>query len=564
MKKIVSLLLCLVLVAMALVSCGGDAGMGPKEAERPNLTLKVGIIVDDRTTAEGIAAMQKNFNNLSSVALSTKVEFVCMTADEYKTKMDAEMTRLQNGGALADINKENAKAESTGTDTTTVDLNAYPEATDTQFDILLITGEDMYREYVQNGWIISLNDAFDGTYKVLKTKVIDEAMAMVQIDGHCYAIPAAEAYGEYTYLKVNKNVLAACNIPEKDITDLASAYQIFRHLDSGDEANGVSYWRTQYESFSPVLNSKDSFDYVGVQYVSPNGTSSLIGATYSVNENHNIWYSNNMTSSFNLLDNQSYRRYVEMAFDFDKKGYFGDDTAKDCIMGIVKGDYGLRNKDADNYMYVTLSNPTVGREEVFDSMLAVSSFTVNKNRSIELLQELMTNATGAGLLNVMLYGEETENYSLSDDGVVELRVSYSYAMHPDYFVGNLAENAYTCSNYGHDADTFSNIHLQNHDLKVPMFDSDFDSYFDSFDRTEEGDWAKVDAYCNALYEGLYEAETLEEFRANIDAVCALLADVESEDPNVQLYQQIKGSAPDEFGTLMEAIFKYVTFRISNQ
>ena len=46
MKKILSLILCLVLVASALVSCGGGEVTQP-EADRPNRTLRMAIVVAD-------------------------------------------------------------------------------------------------------------------------------------------------------------------------------------------------------------------------------------------------------------------------------------------------------------------------------------------------------------------------------------------------------------------------------------------------------------------------------------------------------------------------------------
>ena len=103
MKKILSLILCLVLVASALVSCGGGEVTTP-EADRPNRTLRMAIIVADdyvdengdlkQTTQEGVAAMQKAFNEYTEVLLATHVEFECIKASEYKTRMTAIMNEV--------------------------------------------------------------------------------------------------------------------------------------------------------------------------------------------------------------------------------------------------------------------------------------------------------------------------------------------------------------------------------------------------------------------------------------------------------------------------------------
>ena len=124
MKKIISLLLCLVMLALTLASCGDNAGTTTTDVDRPNLTLKIAVVVSDKTTDEGIAAMQKEFNRISSLALTTKAEFVCFRAEEYADAIEVEMTRLESSGELADIETENDKANGTG-DKVTVELSPY-------------------------------------------------------------------------------------------------------------------------------------------------------------------------------------------------------------------------------------------------------------------------------------------------------------------------------------------------------------------------------------------------------------------------------------------------------
>ena len=151
MKKVLSMLLCLMLLALALVSCGDDPGT-KVQADRPNLTLRMAIVVDDKTTDEGVAAMQKAFNDQCEVLLSTHIEFECIKASEYKARMTEIMNEVVDEKGKQNAGKEDAMANA-GSDTGTEledDENKYPAASKAQFDILLIADEEMYEEFVAN------------------------------------------------------------------------------------------------------------------------------------------------------------------------------------------------------------------------------------------------------------------------------------------------------------------------------------------------------------------------------------------------------------------------------
>ena len=595
MKKIISLLLCLVMVAMTLASCSGDAGTTTGEVDRPNRTLKIAVVVSDKTTDEGIASMEKAFNALSSVALTTKADFVCFKASEYEDKIEAEMERLEAGGELADIEEENDKANGTASGAQ-VDAEGDPIPASKQFDIVLVTSEEMYVKFVEKGWIVSLQTHLDGIYQKLKTKVVDKAMEYTLIDGKCYAIPAATAYGSYTYLSVNKKVADFYNMNKSDFVDVNSAYQLFKMMENAPAGEGLDKWQNEYTSFSPVLNKADDFVYSNVKYFSDDGGFSLIGATHKPNANLGSWY--NADCTLNLLEDAAYRTYLTMKFDFDKKGYFGNGDAEDYIVGLVEGDYSLRNSDPENYYYIPVTKPQVEREEVFSAMLAVSSFSVDTKRSVEIIQELMTNDTKNGLLNIILYGEENANYYL-DNGVVKLRESHSYAAHPDYLFGNLNETAHPCSNYGQKADTYSDGLLQNLDLpdsQIPVLFAreDVVKSFYAFERPagwEEwkiGDeipagakevpaavlrainWAATSEYSESVLDALMDSTDLDSFIAAYDAQLEAMNDpvndptVKKEpgdpegDANIINFNAVKGKniSSKEMDTITYAIADY--------
>ncbi len=570
MKKLFSLLLCLAMLATMLVSCAKDEGIITK-ADRPNLTLKIAIVVDDNTTEEGIAAMQSAFNAKASVDLATKLEFVCFKASEYETKMREEMQRLSGAGALG------GSADASGA---AVDEDGYPVASDTQFDLVLITGEDMYKEYASNGWIINLDSHLSGTYKKLNTMVIDRAMAYVRAAdpnpaensaGACYAIPAATTYGDYTYLAINEAALTKYNIPVKANADFAFAYEVFGRILSEPAPNNMQFWYNKYDSegktFAPVYNTPESFKLPGTIYLSHNGGFSLLGTHITAGMIANDYSDKKLSSasltSMNLLDEVQYKSYLALNFEATKNHYFGTEQEEEFIVGIVKGDYSLRENEG--YHYIVLENPVMQKSEVFDTMLAVSTFSVDKNRSVEILQELMTDDTGNGLLNIAFYGLETENYYL-EDGVVRLRNSYSYAAHPDYLFGNVAGISYPCVNYGQTANAYSGYANQHKDLSNAFIIEDLynESYY-AFDVPAEwkdwkvGDpypegytdipesvilnlkWAKADAYSLAVYNDLLASSDIDAFMEKLNDYCAKMNDASSTDDEVKNFLEIRGS-----------------------
>lgn len=553
MKKIVSVLLCLVFLTTALVSCGGSSGAKP-EAERPNLTLRMAIVVDDKTTEEGIAAMQKAFNAECEVNLATRIEFVCLKASEYRAKMDEILTGVSTAGKNQSASVEDAMANADGGTVVADDEYSFPAASAGQFDIVLIADADMYNDYIEKGWIIGLKSYLNGNFKVLNTKILstvkDAAYNAARED--YFGIPANKAYGEYTYLVLNKAATDFYNIDPATVTSLADANALIAAMEAaGTSANGIAKWQSAYgESFSVIRESEADYVLPNVQYLSTDLSSfSLIGTTYGYADTIE-----RVTEAENLLKNDEYTRYLATKFTANKNGYFGDGTAEDFLVGIEKGDYALRYED-ENYYYCPIMYPIMQEKEIFGGMLAVSSFTVDAKRSLEIIQELMTDATGTDLLNIALYGERQNNYlleTIDEVNCVSFRNMSNYAVHRDYLFGGLRELAYPCLDYGQNAKTYTYAAQQIVDFgkRTPLFDVDFPAYFTKVDTTE---WAAVDAISAAAYDELMASGDLDEFLANIELLIEALS---ADEVFGRLEQAGVNDDNASFETLGGAFYKY--------
>ena len=542
MKRILSLLLCLVLALACLTSCANNTSTDEDDlSKRGYVTLKFAIVTDERTDAVGLKAMQDAFNAVSEQKYETHVEFINYTAAEYESAMASLMEQMAAGKGADDAAREDAKADSSSS-TTAENTSSYPAVKKNQLDLLVISSKTMFDTFVKNGWIVSLNDQLSGTYKDVLRKVTDEVDTQIKVNDTYYAIPARAAVGEYTYLAVNKEATERYNISLQNVTSLSSAYELILNMQS---RNDLSRWQEKYGAdFSPILNTQDTFVYPNVRYLSKNGTDfSMFGILYKAGA-RTFGISDVLTngspteSNGNLLFNKDYTRYLEMVVNGKTNGYFGTGNEKDFLVGIVKGDYALRNSNP-SYAYYPLENPRVCDEDIFNGMLAVSSFTVNEKRAVELIQNLMTENS---LLNILLYGEE-DNYVTSSDGVVSFLQLSNYALDRNHLVGNLEEFASPCADYGQGADYYECVANQNKDLATILFDDVFDKYIKGYEAKNEGEESiqgvKDEFYLDAIsaeyYARLMNASSVAAFRSALADVQADIA-AAAEDPNSLISQ----------------------------
>ncbi|MCQ2385783.1 MAG: hypothetical protein MJ078_03810, partial [Clostridia bacterium] len=364
MKRIIALLLCICMLALCLTSCGDSGKTDLEGHSRDLLTLKMAVLVDEHTTKEGAAAMAKAFNQIYQQTFSTAVEFDFFTPEEYISAMaDFEAADAEYKVALEEYeaaktlyekrkngeNKTDYEAKKTvyeeklaayeaacvltgkyGYTVSALDKDnpasaEYPSVKTNQYDILVMTDKAMYQKSVENGWVASLNTLLSGTYSVLNTKVLNNIAAMMRVNDETYGIPARKVMGEYTYLKVNNEVLDFYNIPASQIKTIADGYSVFATMNTYGEGMGLDKWEAKYEeSFAPILNPEEDFVYGNVKYMSLDGGFSLVGSVYdkdSVKTSGDA--SKQILQIGNLLENTNYARFMQMQFEAKKNGYYG-------------------------------------------------------------------------------------------------------------------------------------------------------------------------------------------------------------------------------------------------
>ena len=203
--------------------------------------------------------------------------------------------------------------------------------------------------------------------------------------------------------------------------------------------------------------------------------------------------------------------------------------------------------------------PSLERENVFSGMLAVSSFTVNPGRSVEMILGLMTDST---MMNLLLFGVDT-NYVEDSDGVISFRVSSNYALDYDYAVGNLIALATPCADYGQTADYYAGARLQNLETNKKLFTDDYSTYTAKFNADK---WALMDA-ASADYvaelAACADTDALVAKIAEINAELTLTDGMSEDDIAYVVDWMISDFGLDINGTMSMHIYEYFVYRLSN-
>ena len=184
MKKLLSLMLCIVFVCLALVSCGEDVIGEYLENYNTDTvtddqieTLNFYIITGDSTTAEASGTVEKNINNYLKEKYAIELNIEYCTEAEYAEKLSAGM------------------AETTEA--------ARP-------DIILINSYDLYN--ANKDELVSLNNYYTSRdYRTLNT-IVDASLLAVSAETDdngepvYYTVPNNHVIGEYKYIVIDKTM----------------------------------------------------------------------------------------------------------------------------------------------------------------------------------------------------------------------------------------------------------------------------------------------------------------------------------------------------------------------
>lgn len=501
-RKLIALLLCLTAVlTLSFTGCGaGEEDISTEEEEasaRAAVTLNMWMISEKEVSAETEALVEEAFNELTQSKYTTKVDFVFLTEDEYFDTLDEKLT-------LAAEHKANdvpaivlpGMAETTEVVETTAEtvvnelgqrLLKYPDVEEHQIDIVFLAGKELMERYASEGKLSALDTNLNATSKVLKDYIYPAFLEQIKYEKSTYAIPNNHLIGEYTYLLVNKELAEKYYIDTTKILSFTDCADLIAEIGAGEP------------DVAPVLSYADP---VNIHYWLGNNDMALV-ASY-VPTQATLGSRTVMRSAF---DTSSFTEHMLLMQRCEDNGWFAADPAntEDFGVAILTGGHELIEQYSDKYDVKVLTYPTLEEETVYESMFAVTAYTANFDRAMEIITLINTDAEAK---NILQYGVADVHYELDDDGNFT-SISDDYVMN-NLYTGN-SFLAYPAADMS--ADVWENAKAANRESRITPYyglSADWGNITEGF---IEGLREKSDAYIERMRACATEEELAEFFIA---------------------------------------------------
>lgn len=302
-----------------------------------------------------------------------------------------------------------------------IDRTQYPEVEDYQVDILYLSGYDKYQSYIKQGWLSSLNEQLAGDSKRISNYVSTSLLKAVQYNGTTYAIPNNNVIGEYTYMLIDKELFDKYYYSGsvKDIHSVVDLSSFLEDVDAyepdvlpidGDVDYCMSLIASYWDIDSKTLKVTGDFSVLGYAYKS----------TDKINRG-------DVAIKFDsLLTDATYQQALKNLMNFKFNGYFGKaEEGQRSAVSFVKGDAMLAKQYENDHYVVVVDYPRATNEDIYGNMFAVSAYTSNLTKSMQVITLLNTDAT---FRNLFQYGVQNEHYTYNSNGTVTVRKNCGYYM----------------------------------------------------------------------------------------------------------------------------------------
>ncbi len=446
-RKLISTALCLLM----LITTFASASCGEEEVD-PNtlqidgntsraMTLTIWGVKGEGTTDEAVAAVEAAMSSVTESQFNTAIKLNLFEEDEYDKALEKRMDEIQaqldkeaeEAAAKKAAEKEAKKKGETTAETTAAEETSdtadetildeyglpatlFPEVEDTQLDIFLMTDYDMLMKYKEKGVLSSLDEQLNSSSKLIKSYVHPTFLSSGKAGGgSTVAILNNHPIGEYTYILLNKELMDKYYYDADDIKTFNDAYNFI--LDVGRE-------EPSYEPFMGDISP------IGINYFTLDGTPTIVGNMLAPTA-----VSGDKGEPKVLFAVRNWSTYIKNMVTLDSLGYIGDETfdADDKFgVGIMKGTAEDIAAFEEDYYINVVQAPQATTENIYSGMFAVSTYTKNLARSMEIVTYLNTNEE---LVNLFTYGIRDVHYTINRDDILTV-ISDEYNMNPAY-TGNM-------------------------------------------------------------------------------------------------------------------------------
>ncbi len=471
-KRILCLALCAIMVFACFIGCEEESReeimnkIGMEASEKAS-TVTMYLLAEEKVSAEQEAIIEAGVNEIMAT-YDVYLDLVYKTADEYYDALEKNLKTMNDKAEEEKEAKKNKNNKDTtaSSDATTdtdkkylyIDENGlptvyYPPNPDYHVDIFYFSGYDKYVKYRDAGYLADFSTPIkDTNAKAIKHGVSTVLYNAVKtLNGKYDMMPTNTQVGEYTYLLLNKELLASTQYKSSEIGSLLT----------DNCADFLKIVNDYYTDYVPLYSSEgvlttDTVKFLGAD---SNGFASddfsLIAGSYS-----RLWkYGEKdqypvMGKITDVADNGtvSVKDQILKLKDYEFNGYYATDAEKDkpFAVGYVKGDITLPEQYADEYEVIVLEAPTLESEALYENAFAISKYTKTLNTTALVLSEIYTNET---IINLLSHGVEGTNYEWVDSDmrnettyelykvikpIVDDDLKYVYKMDPAK-IGNAAK-----------------------------------------------------------------------------------------------------------------------------
>lgn len=425
-RRLICLLLCLVMVlSLVLTACSkkttDEAADNISDAASEQArTLTMWIVSENKLSDETVKVVSEELNAITKAKFKTQLVVYFLTEDVYRSTLSNTIKNYEDSkkvdGVIMTEATEAADGTAEVTDATETLANGltvikYPDLVNNQVDIVYISGEDMYLDYINKGWLYALDAELTGGSKKIKEYISATLLSAVQLNGKTYAVPNNNVIGEYTYMLLNKELMQKYS--QQGYVSLGKIDGFF---------NTYLYnFLLQIHQFErdvvPVNASyEDCLDLLGHYWsVDPETQTmldefSLFGHHYT--DIKSLSRGSVVLGYESLFSNPEFTEDYLKLNEFKFNGYFDETEGKAAAVKFVKGDSTILKQYEDEYYSVVVEYPTASTDDIYSNMFGVCTYTRDLSRSMQIVTYLNTNAA---FRNLLQYGVENVHYKMVSD-----------------------------------------------------------------------------------------------------------------------------------------------------
>ena len=420
-KRLLSLALCLAMLLPTLLlftSCQEE------EVEATGtiapMTVVIALMTDEKTNDAGVEAAEKALNRITENNFNTHVELKLFTEAEYYTKVEealvARRQAIINGDKSTSVGDVKDKIYD---EEKNREVTAYPEVYENQIDIFFVGSYEKLVDYVLWKSDFATEEEYaadrvansdplvaslDGDMSVapLLSKYLSSGLlnaGKVSIGGTAqqYAIPSNAIYSNGEYMLVDKAMFDKYSYSIEEVSDVIALEEYLTDI------------AKDYPEVTPLYNLGS------MGFVSITGKNSVIAQ--KIDSSTSVTTSGVEPSFF--ADSTAFKNIINSVMSYasinSKYPVAGSDLssaeAGKFAVGFVAANENEIEAYKENYYVIETNKSMVTTEQACSNMLAVSAFTSDTTRCMEIINLLQTNAKAH---NILVYGDENVTYTVDE------------------------------------------------------------------------------------------------------------------------------------------------------